>query len=446
LQPIIEAGIGDHFFWRWRMSTFRTFIHVTASLVFPLITMSAAVSANDLLTPLGPTERSREIRNRQPITELGRERSYYLAGSEELGRQEMRIIALGSGMPQVQRAQASACWFVELGNGDSFIFDIGSGCTANMSLLELPWDRFTKIFISHLHSDHFGDLPTLLAGGWQMGRSIPLEVWGPSGLSPELGTKAAVDHLLGMFRWEYLSKRGRAPMSSYAIEVHEFDYSREQVVYDRNGVIISAWPAVHVMDGPVSYSLEWNGLKFSYSGDTTANKWFLKNAEGSDIVVHECSDPVEVLIESRNHLPESAWLIATSAHTQPELAGTLFNELDPRMAVCFHYVDDGIGATQKLYQSVRNVYSGPLSIARDMMVWNVTADSVRVRAVVGGEYSFSLPRGDEPPDQSKLIEPSDWLNEGRVDSSAVYRRVLENLNPEYRERILQKVPSEKLPD
>ena len=397
----------------------------------------------ELLNPLGRvTEPPAE---REPITDLGRRRSYYLAGSEVLGKREMRVIALGSGMPQVQRGQASACWLVELGNGDSFIFDIGSGCTANMSLLEMPWDRFTKVFITHLHSDHFGDLPTLLAGGWQMGRSIPLEVWGPSGADPELGTEAAVRNLLEMFRWEFLSKRGRAPMSSYAIDVHEFDYSKEQVVYQRNGVTIRAWPAVHVMDGPVSYSLEWNGLKFAYSGDTTANKWFLENAQDSDIVVHECSDPVEVLIESRNHLPESAWLIATTAHTQPQLAGHLFSQLNPRMAVCFHYVDDGLAAGQRLYEAVRNVYSGPLAIAQDMMVWNITPESIDVRRVVGGAYSFSLPRGDEPPDQSKLIEPSEWLNDGRIDSSEVYRRVLEDLDPDYRRRILENVPREKLP-
>ncbi|MEX2123445.1 MAG: guanitoxin biosynthesis MBL fold metallo-hydrolase GntH [Woeseia sp.] len=414
-------------------------------VLLQFIAFAAHAEPDKLLTPLGPAEQPSFAETREPITELGRERSYYLAGSEELGKQEMRVIALGSGMPQIQRRQASACWFVELANGDSFIFDIGSGCTANMSLLELPWDTFTKVFITHLHSDHFGDLPTLLAGGWQMGRSIPIEVWGPSGLTPELGTKAAIEHLLGMFRWEYVSKRGRAPMSSYAIKVHEFDYAREQIVYDRNGVTIRSWPAVHVMDGPVSYSLEWNGLKFAYSGDTTANNWFLKNARNSDIVVHECSDPVEVLIKSRNHLPESAWMIATSAHTQPELAGQLFEALQPRMAVCFHYVDDGIGATQNLYASVRNLYSGPLSIAQDMMVWNVTSDSIRVRKVVGGEYAFSLPRGKEQPDQSKLIEPSDWLIQERIDPSAAYKRVLENLDPEIRDRILEKVPPDKLP-
>jgi len=410
-----------------------------------LISFGARSYAGELMTPVqvDGSVPSREVR--PPIAALGRDRSYYLAGSEPLGEDEMRVIALGTGMPQISRSQSSACWFVELGNGDTFLFDIGSGCTANMSLLELPWDKFTKVFISHLHSDHFGDLPTLLAGGWQMGRSIPIEIWGPSGLTPDLGTKAAMRHLLGMYRWEYISKRGRAPMSSYAIEVNEFNYAKEQVIYDRNEVVIRAWPAVHVMDGPVSYSLEWNELKFSYSGDTTANNFFLNNAKASDLLVHECSDPVEVLIESRNHLPESAWMIATSAHTQPAIAGEIFNILSPRMAVCFHYVDNGIDATQKLYSSVRSVYSGPLSIAQDMMVWNVTQDSIRVRKVVGGDYSFSLPRSDELADQSKLVQPSAWLNEQRMDASEIYRKVLDNLDPQYLDRILQRVPKNMLP-
>src|SRR5262249_8187066 len=148
---------------------------------------------------------------------------------------------------------------------------------------------------------------------------------------------------------------------------------------------------------------------------------------------------------SRNHLPESAWLIATTAHTQPELAGQLFATLKPRMAVCFHFVDDGLGAAQRLYESVRNVYQGPLSVAHDLMVWNVTPYAVRGRKAVGGEFAFSLPRGKEPPDRSKLVKPSKWLEDGRVDPSEAYRHVLEGLEPQQRQRILERVPKENLP-
>jgi hypothetical protein len=49
----------------------------------------------------------------------------YFPGTEDLKPDEMRVVALGAGMPSVRRKQAAACWLVELGNGDKFLFDLG---------------------------------------------------------------------------------------------------------------------------------------------------------------------------------------------------------------------------------------------------------------------------------------------------------------------------------
>ena len=68
----------------------------------------------------------------------------------------MRVIACGTGMPTTRAAQAAACFLVELGNGDKFIFDIGSGSAERLSSLQIPYDYLDKIFIGHLHGDHFG--------------------------------------------------------------------------------------------------------------------------------------------------------------------------------------------------------------------------------------------------------------------------------------------------
>ncbi len=51
----------------------------------------------------------------------------YYPGSEDLNPDEMRVVALGTGQPSSRPKQASACWLVELGNGDKFLFDLGSG-------------------------------------------------------------------------------------------------------------------------------------------------------------------------------------------------------------------------------------------------------------------------------------------------------------------------------
>ena len=61
------------------------------------------------------------------------DRYIYYPGSEELGKDEIRLIALGTGMPAARRSQAATCWLVELGNGDKFLFDLGTGANANMA-------------------------------------------------------------------------------------------------------------------------------------------------------------------------------------------------------------------------------------------------------------------------------------------------------------------------
>jgi len=74
------------------------------------------------------------------------DRYVYYPGTEELGPDEMRVIACGTGMPTARRAQAAASWVVELGNGDKFIVDIGSGSMANIQALMIPANFLTKIF------------------------------------------------------------------------------------------------------------------------------------------------------------------------------------------------------------------------------------------------------------------------------------------------------------
>ncbi len=51
----------------------------------------------------------------------------YYPGTEALARDEMRVIACGSGMPMPRLKQAAPCFLIELGNGDKFIFDMGTG-------------------------------------------------------------------------------------------------------------------------------------------------------------------------------------------------------------------------------------------------------------------------------------------------------------------------------
>ena len=94
-------------------------------------------------------------------------------------------------MPASRHGQAATCWLVELGNGDKFLFDIGTGSYM------IPYDFLDKVFLTHLHTDHWGDLDALWAGGWTAGRTEALKVWGPSGSRPDMGAKHALGHVPG---------------------------------------------------------------------------------------------------------------------------------------------------------------------------------------------------------------------------------------------------------
>ena len=72
-------------------------------------------------------------------------REMYYPGTEALAPDEMRVIACGTGMPNARPKQAAACWLVELGNGDKFLFDIGTGSAERISAMQIPYNYLDKI-------------------------------------------------------------------------------------------------------------------------------------------------------------------------------------------------------------------------------------------------------------------------------------------------------------
>ena len=271
---------------------------------------------------------------------MARERDVYAPNSEDLAPDEMRVIACGTGMPTQRMAQAAACFLVELGNGEKFLFDIGEGAAERIAALEIPYDYLDKVFIGHLHGDHFGDIGALFVGGGLAGRHNPLRIWGPSGATPELGTAAAIEHMEKMFAWDIAGRLGQTDIRGFTTEVHEFDYKTPQVVYQENGVTIRSIPAIHAIDGSVSFTLEWNGLKFVYSSDTYPNKWFIEHGQNADLAIHECFIAVPDLVAKFRLSPEAALQVGTQIHTAPEAFGKVMSTVKPRHAVAYHFFKD----------------------------------------------------------------------------------------------------------
>jgi len=326
-----------------------------------------------------------------------RDRDFYAPNSEELGPDEMRLTACGTGMPTARPKQAASCWLLELGNGDKFIFDIGTGSAERIAAMQIPYNYLDKVFLSHLHTDHFGDLDALFVGGALSGRQKPLRVWGPSGDTPERGTKYALDHLYKALTWDLDGRKGITDPRGYQpFEVTEFDYKgMNEIIYQENGVTIRSIPAIHSLDGPVSFILEWNDLKFVFGGDTYPNKWYEEFAKDADLAIHECFIPVPAMITKFGFTPQGALSVATQIHTAPEAFGKMMSIIKPRMAVAYHFFND-YDIAPDILKRVGNTYDGPLSLATDYMVWNITKEEIRVRMAIVDEDVWPPPVTEEP--------------------------------------------------
>ncbi len=343
--------------------------------------------------------------------EIAPDRYVYYPGTEVLAEDEVRVVACGTGMPDSRRGQASACFLFEFGNGEKMFFDLGTGAMRNVNALMIPSEYLTKVFISHLHTDHWGDLASLWAGGWTAGRPVPLEVWGPSGQTEDMGTAYAIDGFLRAYNWDYQTRAYKITPVPGGITVNEFDYAAENaVVYDENGIVVRSIPAIHAGDGPVSFIIEYAGMKLVYGGDTSPNRWFVEYAKDADFVIHEAFAPPEAFVKA-GQPPQLAWRACCQFHTSGPSFGKIMSEIAPGHAVAYHTFED---FHPVLREGIRSTYDGPLSVAVDMMVWNITPDGVTERMAVSTDRAFAVPgpTRQPPPDRSLANPMSDFIDSG----------------------------------
>jgi ribonuclease Z len=344
------------------------------------------------------------------------QREHYYPNTEPLAADEMRIIALGTGRPFLRPAQANAGWLIELGNGDKFMFDFGFGTQMRFGALEIPYQSITAYFATHLHTDHVGDFAAIWIGSWVGGRTKPLEVYGPSGPEPKYGFAHFVQKQRESYAWDTDTRMAFSTEVGAQVNVHEFDYSKVHPVYERNGVRISSFPAVHIYDGPVSLKLEWNGRSFVYSGDTTPSYFMIENAKGVDVLVHETFNTTRQLIERSGYNERMARGIGTIAHSDPAEAGKVLAECNPRLAVAYHFFND-FDTAPEMEAAIRTQYKGPLVLAKDLMVIDVSKAQIRTRMAVTSAHVWPNKENHEAFRKVSSREPmkmSRWLADRQV--------------------------------
>ena len=335
--------------------------------------------------------------------------------AEPLDIDEIRVTILGSGDPFVKRGQACASVLIEVGNEqrDLFFFDLGSGSLANYDGMQLPVTATTKVFLTHLHADHMGDLPTLLGSLAKSGRRDPVEIWGPAGDTKELGTLAFAQHLEAAMAWDYLSMSGHPGQSGSRLTATEVPYDKPATVYERNGVKISSFPVIHIMNGAVGYRLDYKGSSVVFTGDTRPSKTTVDACKGgADLLIHETFPSAAVFAKKANVSAQQADLVVNEAHTSPAMAGKVFKKAGARMSVMWHLAVDHDTVGQA-YKEMRSQFDGPATIAQDMTVFNITRDAVVVRQAILDPAAWPVigkSNVSGPPMAKPLAPPAWWAD------------------------------------
>ena len=333
-------------------------------------------------------------------------------GTEPLATGEIRVTILGSGDPWIRRSQASGSLLVEVGNAekDFFFFDLGSGALANFNALGLPVESTTKVFLSHLHADHIGDIPGLLGSLAKAGRVDPVEIWGGGSEDPAMGLASFVDHMGKVLAWDTASVRGVRPSTGFEAIAHEIPYDRPDTIYDRNGVKISSFPAIHGLSGAVGYAIAYAGRKVVFSGDTRPCRHVVEAAAGADLLIHECFQSPAVFARATGLPLEVAVNLTRLAHTVPEQMGKILERTQPRMGALWHL--DLTPGVDTVFDELGVNYQGPVTISQDLTVFNVTEEAVVARQATVNDAAPPVhgPSHSNPAPDPMPAPPSWWAD------------------------------------
>lgn len=279
---------------------------------------------------------------------------------------DIRVTLLGTASgPRAFVDKAGISTLVAAG-GERLLFDAGRGFMQRLVQAGFPMNAVTKLFLTHLHSDHVIGVPDLMLTPWSAApeRKVPLEVWGPN------GTRDMMRHLEEAFAFDIHMRRDvDESFSPNGIRIVAHDIQPGKV-YERNGVTVTAFLVSHGLVKPsYGYRVDYAGRSVALSGDTSPSDNLVAVCKGVDVLIHEAID-VDVL---RRLVPDKPRMDAIVArHTTPEQAASIFSKVSPRLAVFSHSP-----GTAAIVEQTRRSYAGRVEMGEDLMAIDVGAE-VRV--------------------------------------------------------------------
>lgn len=304
----------------------------------------------------------------------------------------LHVFMCGTGSPMPDNKRAGACLGVLAGE-QAFIFDTGSGAIRKLSRMGFPMGKMQSAFLTHLHSDHIDGLGEMLLMAW-IGtngfRNEPLPVYGPVG----------TEKVLAGFNSAYELDRGYR-IAHHGAEIANFDGyggraieielpigpSSSKVVYDKNGVKISAIKVNHAPIEPAfGYRIDYRDRSVSFSGDTVYHPGFVAASKDVDVMFHEALDPemvsriAESLEASGRDITAKLMHDILDYHASPEDAARAAAKADASELVYYHLVPP---LPSRILNTIwlgeaRKEFKGKITVGEDGMLVSLPAGSDQI--------------------------------------------------------------------
>jgi ribonuclease BN (tRNA processing enzyme) len=277
-------------------------------------------------------------------------------------RSRTQVVLLGTGLPPPDPDRSGPATAIVV-NGTAYLIDAGPGVVRRAKkaamvrgIEALEPVKLRVVFFTHLHSDHTAGFPDLILTPWAMGRRVPLEVYGPKGLS------AMTTHLLEAYQVDIETRIKDDPIAStgptggYKVNAHEINTG---VVYKDANITVTAFPTKHAMES-YGYRFDTPDRSIVVSGDTSPVQATIDACHGCDVLIHEVI-PVAWLAKT-----PALQAFAAKYHTTSAQLAALATEAKPRLLILDHISSDAVDG---LLEEMTGRYSGRVVIGHDLDVY-----------------------------------------------------------------------------
>ena len=243
------------------------------------------------------------------------------------------------------------------------LFDAGPGSTRVLGQAGVPLSEVDTVFLTHFHSDHFGDLGDLAIATEILGRDHPLHILGPEGVHDVVAgfeQAYAIDH-------DHRDAQHPGHLEAPPTQVTTLT---EGIVFDEDGLVVEAFRVDHdPVDEAYGYRITYAQKTVVNSGDTRASDAVVEAAQGADLLIHEAMDKELAEQVARRADPRTAALIrdALTNHSSSADAARVAHLAGAEQLALTHVSPPLVAPTLRwrFLKSARRAYDGPVLLAED---------------------------------------------------------------------------------